>query len=382
MYMTGFGTESDSPGESLWYIENYFRYTRDEEWLSRQWEYIKRKFKLIFGMMDADKTLRSIRETVIPLTHFEPDGDLICEKSDDGLIIGRMDWHRPLIWVNAWSAAGLRSAKFIAEALKKDKDAEDISRYLNKLEKRLHEYAGAFLGDNERDFAAIVWPTRMFRPDAGNVKKCYEKRWEGIINGEGKYELKTEWTYFDMADAHNRLFMGQKDRMWDILSWYLNNQNAKGMYLWKEGPQWHADRSTTWSRVAGWIDHPTIVPHGWIASETALLIRDLFAFEEDETLVLGAGIKDEWLREQEDIAIENFYSYWGRLGYRVSYSEGKIAFDIDLPENAPAFEIRLTGYKVLKEFSEGISILKQKSWIGCNLLSAGKSNVRVVLGAI
>ena len=57
------------------------------------------------------------------------------------------------------------------------------------------------------------------------------------------------------------------------------------------------------------------MPHGWAISELWLLMRDCLVFEDDnQRLVLLAGIPPEWLRHPDGIEIDGLGTYFGTCG--------------------------------------------------------------------
>jgi hypothetical protein len=59
------------------------------------------------------------------------------------------------------------------------------------------------------------------------------------------------------------------------------------------------------------------MPHTWIGAEYILALRSLLAFEHAATqsLVLAAGIPNEWLADDFQIVVKDLPTYYGRLCY-------------------------------------------------------------------
>ena len=359
LFMSGFGAEADAPGQGLWCLEQHYRFTRDRQWLAAAWPWVSEKAEMLIRMMTATEAVRVLREPVLPFTLFDPEMDLVADAAREGLIIGRMDQHRPLVWVNSWAVAGLRGAALLARESGRAVEAGRYQEHATRLSDALSRYAGKELGRNERDFAGVSWPTRAFASADSRLQKAFETRWQHHVKATGRYQLRSEWPYFDAAEAHNRLWMGEREKALEILDHFLSNQHAPGMYLWREGPADHADRFTTWSRIAGWLDHPTIIPHGWVAAEVALLVRDLFVFEEGDALVFAAGVPDDWLKPGRRVAISGFDTWWGRVAMTALSGERLTEVRLELPDGAPPFEVRLPGNQV----ADGARSTGRRSWL-------------------
>jgi hypothetical protein len=59
------------------------------------------------------------------------------------------------------------------------------------------------------------------------------------------------------------------------------------------------------------------LPHTWISAEYTLAICTMFAYEreEDEALVIAAGVAEEWLSDGCAVGIKNLPTYYGNLTY-------------------------------------------------------------------
>ncbi|MBU1298700.1 MAG: hypothetical protein KKF20_01135 [Bacteroidetes bacterium] len=59
------------------------------------------------------------------------------------------------------------------------------------------------------------------------------------------------------------------------------------------------------------------MPHTWVASDFIRSIRSMFVYEreKDSTLVIGAGIPEEWLNEPDGIGVKKLPTYYGSLNY-------------------------------------------------------------------
>lgn len=134
---------------------------------------------------------------------------------------------------------------------------------------------------------------------------------------EGKYSPEPLWTYFEAGQAHNYLLMGRRDRAWVLIEMFLSHHIAPGLYTYSEG---HEDENSClqWQRTRGWDKIRFVTPHGWTAAELFLLLRDCLAREVNQSLVIGSGIPEAWLKQS--FSIKNLPTYFGRLSY--SYDPG------------------------------------------------------------
>ena len=88
------------------------------------WPHVRRKAEAIVEMLSAkEPILRPIAGSVLPALKGKPDIFLVADPSENGLIMGRMDLHKPILYVNAVSYLGLIKAASIAERIGRPGDA-------------------------------------------------------------------------------------------------------------------------------------------------------------------------------------------------------------------------------------------------------------------
>jgi hypothetical protein len=79
------------------------------------------------------------------------------------------------------------------------------------------------------------------------------------------------------------------------------------------------------------------MPHTWVGSDFINAIRALFVYENefDSSLVIGAGLYQEWIDADDGMFVENLPTYYGELSYSIQNNENNYAVefngDIELP---------------------------------------------------
>jgi hypothetical protein len=85
------------------------------------------------------------------------------------------------------------------------------------------------------------------------------------------------------------------------------------------------------------------MPHGWAISEMWLLMRDCLIFEDDnQRLVLLAGMPAEWLRHPDGLHVKGLETYFGTCDFAwIPQSDGAVfrLFGTAAPPNG--FALRL-----------------------------------------
>ncbi|MET0283182.1 MAG: hypothetical protein ABW352_01880, partial [Polyangiales bacterium] len=120
-FFGGFGSEGDAAGFALWVMDEIALRAGDAKLDAWLYPHAYRKAEFIKRMMETDRTIRMapVQGPIVPVLRDDPwmskDIDLVCDKAKDGLIVGRMDGHRPILFINAVSYMGLRRAARMAE---------------------------------------------------------------------------------------------------------------------------------------------------------------------------------------------------------------------------------------------------------------------------
>jgi len=81
-------------------------------------------------------------------------------------------------------------------------------------------------------------------------------------------------------------------------------------------PPWNQWPEISWRDPSG----PTFIgdlPHTWISAEYMLAMCSMFAYEreEDESLVIAAGVAEKWLSGGFEVGVRDLPTYYGSLSY-------------------------------------------------------------------
>ncbi len=315
IFAGGFGAEPDAFGEAIWVFYAHFQLTRDKQWLESVYPDLKKRASWIIKVRHTEQYLYDDVEARVPDRRYSAESDLICEPAIDGLIQGRMDWHRPLIWINAFSFMGLTAIAELAGILGYEEEANLYHKEAAELREALHSYSATNFGQNERDFVCAIWPTKAFEPGWEPLTELYEKWWHQVrLDEKGRYKPEPLWKYFELGQAHNYLLLGERTKALQTVNYYLEHHDVQNLYGWLEDSY---DIAENWSQIEGWYRLPSRQPHGWVSSEFLLLLRDLWLYENAETLVLGQGIPAEWLQKGKKVQILNMPSAFGPIDFKV-----------------------------------------------------------------
>jgi hypothetical protein len=302
----GFGPEADAPGLAIWALEDVAARLDQREYDKAIWPHVRRKAEFIEAMLDATRPIfKPIKKPIVPAVAYRQDLGLVCEAARDGLIIGRMDNHRPLLFVNAVSYRGLIDAAALASRIGQPELAQ---RWRTRAEALRRAWERAFTppeSNNDRTYVNALWPTGVAHSSKEPLQEALQSRWSKLRMADGSFREPPLWTYFDIGEAHQWLLLDQPDRAWKTVRWFWDHQASPGLYTWWEGdgPENSFHR---WDGIRGWLHPPHVTPHYWTAAEMALLQLDMLTYWDqwtaEPTLVIGAGIPADWLRSSMSVS--------------------------------------------------------------------------------
>ncbi|MBW4653956.1 MAG: hypothetical protein KME20_13105 [Kaiparowitsia implicata GSE-PSE-MK54-09C] len=326
-FFGGFGAEADAPGLAIWALETVAEQVADpayDQWL---WPHIQRKAVLIETMLTTnDWIYQTFEGPMVPAMRDKlyEEAAKIAGPTRDGLIIGMMDHQYPLLFINAVSYRGLMDAATLAERVNQPTEAErwrsraqsiqaawtrELQKQPSGLKESLKQLLSQWFGltfreamesANERTYISGLWPSWVATQAIDTYEQNLGDRWSTLRDDQGAFRNTPLWTYFDVAEAHQWLYLGQADRVWATVEWFWQHQVSPGLYTWWEGDG-EENASGRWERVRGWLDPAHVTPHYWTASEMVLLQLDMLAYgdrtTDTPTLVIGAGIPADWVSQ-------------------------------------------------------------------------------------
>ena len=304
-FFGGFGAEADAPGLALWAMEEVAGLSNDRKLDNFLWPHVLRKTALISEMLAATNSVRkSYHGPIVPSHQRRGDLDLVCDAAKEGLVQGKMDWHRPVLYVNAVAYRGLLNAAILAERLG---HADTAQEWRGKAVALRNAWNRAFVADkyaNERNYICALYPS-FVASDLPIFEQRLEKFWNSTHDETGTLAGTPLWTYFNLAQAHQWLVLGQPQKTWSDVRWFWEHQASPGLYTWWEG-KGEENNFGRWEKmIRGWSQPRHVTPHYWTAAEMLLLQLEMLAFV-DETreplLVVGAGVPATWLEKPLEVA--------------------------------------------------------------------------------
>jgi len=298
-FFGGFGSEADAPGLAIWALEETATRLNQPEYDQWLWPHVHRKAELILKMISTDQPIHwPVTSPIVPSLINDPDLTLVAEPAQDGLIIGRMDNRRPLLFINAVSYRGLLDAASLADRVNQPAYAEYWRAQAAELKQAWEKAFQPPESENDRTYISGLWPTWVATSNSALYLQGLQERWDQRRDPQGWFRDMPLWTYFDVAEAHQWLFLNQQNQTWTTLRWFWDHQASPGLYTWWEG-NGEENSFRRWEQVRGWVSPPHVTPHYWTAAEMLLLQLDMLAYTDkaasEPAVVIGTGIPAEWL---------------------------------------------------------------------------------------
>jgi len=142
--------------------------------------------------------------------------------------------------------------------------------------------------------------------------------WGKVHDEKGGFIQTPLWTYFDVAEAHQWLYLGlaSLNGRGSPFAGFWASQTSPALYTWWQG---NGEENTfhLWEQVRGWVKPPYVTPHYWTASEMLLLQLDMLVYIDESTsnsvVVIGGGVPPGWL--SQPMRVRNLPTRFGSIDW-------------------------------------------------------------------
>jgi len=305
--------EHDSHGQLAWGVVELFRLTRDEAFLRALWPNVLGAVATIERLV-ATRSTDAFRDDV----RF---GLLPESISHEGYASNPAHSY----WDDFFAVRGLSDAAWAAERLGDEANAVRIEALCETLRRNLHASiarsmrthgvdfvpGAAELGDFDPTSTAIAFDPcgEGERLPRAELERTFERYWKEL---EGRRSGATPWdayTPYEIRNAIALLQLGWKDRALALLEWLIADQRIPAWRQWPEV-------STRDPRAARFLGD---LPHGWVASSFVRTLRRLVVQEDEDaqSLVIGAGVPEAWVREEPGVLATGLPTQFGALDLEI-----------------------------------------------------------------
>ena len=333
--------ENDSHGEYIYAILQYFKFTHDTLFLKDKLQHVIGAVNFIEFLTNQRKTDQYKKEDSLVFYGLMPESI-----SHEGYSAKPMHSY----WDDFFTLRGLRDAVEISQILNEKELTNRFKKLQNEFEDNLlnsiklairnHQIdyipGCAELGDFDATSTTIaIFPgNEQKNLPAKELKNTFDKYYDFFTN---RMSANAEWvnyTPYELRVVGSFIYLNQREKAHKMLDFFFNDQRPETWNHWAE---------VVWKN----IDEPRFIgdmPHTWVGSDYINAVRAMFVYEDDldTSLILGAGLKEEWIDSPEGVKISQMPTYYGDVNYSVRKSKNvyeiNISGDLQIPSNKIIFK--------------------------------------------
>lgn len=360
--------EHDSHGQLIYLVREYFNFTGDTVFLREMNPYVLKAVGYIESLIAERST-----------DHYRLGNDSV--RAHYGIVPESISHEgyseKPMhsYWDNFFIVKGLKDAAEIQRLLGRKADFEHIAAVRDTFTVNLYnsirlamqvrniDYLPGCveLGDFDATSTTVaLTPCNEYQHlPKPQVYNTFDKYYEFFKN---RRDGKLNWVNY--TPYENRLigsfvFLDQPERAHELVDFFLADRRPQGWNHWAE---------VVWKNYR----EPRFIgdmPHTWVGSDFINAIRSMFVYEDelDQSLVLMAGLRQDWIDHPEGLSVENLPTYYGVISYSVIKQNNAYILDLSGDLRLPANGIRIKNFnggrapiavqingKAVNEFSKNI----------------------------
>lgn len=308
--------EFDAWGQLIFTVVDYYRFSGDRDFLVELWP-------AVLKSVDYLEMLRGRRLTA---EYESPEkraryGLLPESMSHEGYMAHPVHAY----WDDFWALRGLKDAAEMAEILGDTGQLQRISALRDGLQGDLYASLDLVIGDHGLDFVpgsvefadfdpaatAIVLTVadELHRLPRPTIDQTFDRYLDGFRSRVRDAVPWVNYSAYEIRIIGALVRLGRRREAQEVLEFFLANRRI---------PAWNQWPEISWRDPLG----PSFIgdmPHSWIGAEYILAVLSLLAYEReaDRSLVIAAGIPEDWLDEGAGLEVQDLPTRYGPLGYRL-----------------------------------------------------------------
>jgi hypothetical protein len=318
--------ENDSHGQFIYLVGEYYRHTRDKAVLEKMWPHVAKAV----AYMDSLRRERMTEQYTIGA--MRPFYGLLPQSiSHEGYSAKPMHSY----WDDFFALRGFKDAVFIARELGKP-EAERFAQIRNNFRSNLFESIRQVVITRRIDYIPgsveladfdATSTTIAVSPvgEAGRLpgpllQRTFEKYFQEARARALGYRPWDSYTPYELRTVGTHVQLGQRARAHELLDFFFKHQRPAAWRQWAEVV--YRDPKTP--KFIG------DMPHTWVGSDYIRSFLDMFAFEResDSSLVIAAGVRDEWVKENPGVRVTNLSTEYGPLNYDMRASGNVVTINL------------------------------------------------------
>jgi hypothetical protein len=322
--------EHDSHGQFIYAVAEYYRYTHDKEWLRGKFSHVVKAVRYI-------QELRRERMTEVYRSGTPEQRacyGLVPESiSHEGYSAKPMHSY----WDDFFVLRGLKDAAAIATILGEITLAKEFAAERDDFRQALYNSMRLAMSNKNIDFipgcvelgdfdatstTVGVYPVNeLGNIPAPQLHNTFDKYYQYFQLRQRHAIDWINYTPYEVRLIGTSIFLDQKERAHELLNFFMKDRRPAGWNHWAE-VVW---RDPATPKMIG------DMPHTWVGSDFMRSIRSMFVYEreKDEALVIGAGIRENWVRDPNGVEVKRLPTYYGSLNYKMKMAGEKVIVELD-----------------------------------------------------
>jgi len=320
--------EHDSHGQLIFAVMEDYRFTGDRAFLAEMWPAVSKA-------ADCIECLRNSRLT----PEFQSADKLACygllpeSASHEGYLAHPVHSY----WDDFWALRGLKDAAAMAEILGDPAQATRLAVLRDEFATTLFASIRATIAARKLSYVpgSVEWadfdPTATANAiamldesanlPADAVEWMFEEYLAGVRRKRAGEVDWTNYTAYEIRIIGALVRLGKRQSALELLDFFLSDRRPLPWNQWPE-ISWRDPTSP---------GHLGDLPHAWIGAEYILSLLSMFAFEReaDQSLVIGAGLRSEWL-DAAGVRVRGLPTWYGTLNFTLQReSAGRVVLRLD-----------------------------------------------------
>ncbi|HVO75248.1 MAG TPA: hypothetical protein VMT35_14555 [Ignavibacteriaceae bacterium] len=338
--------ENDSHGELIFLIKQFFNFTKDTSYLASKNENVIKAVNYLRELISQRST-----GSYMDIDSLKAFYGILPESiSHEGYSAKPMHSY----WDDFFAMKGLKDAVEIQRILGDEKNYKSFLNTRDEFKKNLYNSLRLAIEKKKIDYIPGCVELGDFDAASTTIaidpcnelknlpepycRNTFEKYYSFF---EKRKNPSTEWdayTPYEVRTIGSFIFLNEKEKAHSLIDYFLKDQRPAGWNHWAE---------VVWKnpRTPKYIGD---MPHTWVGSDFINAVRAMFVYENeyDSSLVIGAGLYQDWIDSPDGMSVENMPTHYGTLSYLIKKDKEKYLLKIygkmDLPP----------GGIILKNFNE------------------------------
>ena len=189
------------------------------------------------------------------------------------------------------------------------------------------ELCRAYAGEADRGYVPVAEGYGRAR---AAVERTFARYYDEFVKRRDGPQTWEAYTPYEFRVPGSLVRLGWRDRALEVLDWLFKDRRP---------PEWNQWPEVVWRdpRIPRFFGD---LPHGWVASDFIRSVLDLFAYEDEQetgaALVIGAGVREEWLQEGDGVRVRRMPTRFGPVGYQMRAPGDTVVLTLDPGLRMPA----------------------------------------------